>query len=298
MATTLRIVTLGDSVPWGQGLPEEKRYDVLVREALRPKFPDISLEHIAHSGAVIGAQGASGGVADGEVPVPRPTIIEQCDAFTNAPETVDLLLLNGGINDVGVARILNPFAIVPSLSARIRQACHDGMLTLLRKVSARFSKPSCRILVTGYYIVLSDQSDPLKIGRLLSLYGIARPPFSEIKSEVDFFNPILDRCLRFFSESTAQLRQAILEAGDPRIVFVPSGFTADNAVFAPNALLWGLNEQLGPEDPVAAERQIQCDLVHPPSDILGRIGCDRASAGHPNIAGAVQYARQLLAVLP
>ena len=242
MANPLRIVTLGDSIPWGQGLPDANKYDFLITEALRPRFPAISLERFPHSGAVIGARGALGRGADGEVPLPRPTIIEQCEAFTNSPEAVDVVLMNGGINDVGVARILNPFAVVPSLSLRIEQACHDDMLNLLRKASARFSKPTCKILVTGYYIILSDLSDPLQVDRMLSLHGISRPGFREIKSQADFFNPILERCLRFFNESSAHLRQAVLETGDSRITFVPSGFTANNAVFAPGALLWGLDE--------------------------------------------------------
>jgi len=60
MATTFRIVNLGNSVPWGQGLPDDMKYDVLVAEALRQNFPDVSLERLAHSGAVIGAQSSSG----------------------------------------------------------------------------------------------------------------------------------------------------------------------------------------------------------------------------------------------
>ena len=67
------------------------------------------------------------------------------------------MLLDGGINDVGVASILNPLALIPSLDARVVHACHDGML---KKVIAKFSKPACRILVTGYYSALSARSDP------------------------------------------------------------------------------------------------------------------------------------------
>ena len=70
------------------------------------------------------------------------------------------MLLDGGINDVGVASILNPLALIPSLDARVVHACHDGMLVLLKKVIAKFSKPACRILVTGYYSALSARSDP------------------------------------------------------------------------------------------------------------------------------------------
>jgi hypothetical protein len=59
---------------------------------------------------VIGAHPVIGNTANGETPEARPTIIEQCDSFADSPDTVDLVLLNGGINDIGVATILNPFA--------------------------------------------------------------------------------------------------------------------------------------------------------------------------------------------
>jgi lysophospholipase L1-like esterase len=297
MANVFRIVTFGDSVPWGQGLIEAEKYDVQVKEALTAKFPGgVSLERFAHSGAVIGATPVTGKTANGEVPLSRPTIIEQCDGFANSTETVDLVLLDGGINDVGVATILNPLALVPSLQSRIASACHNGMLTLLRKISAKFTKPSCRILVTGYYYILSDKSDPLHVPRLLSLHGIATPGFLE---EANRFDPIFDRCERFFDNSNAQLRSAVADANDPRIAFVPSGFTEDNAVFVPGtALLWGLDDKLNPQDHVVDERRAQCKLTFgSPTEILHREQCFRASAGHPNPAGAVQFKSQLLAAL-
>src|SRR5260370_4330752 len=176
MANPFRIVSLGDSVPWGQGLVEAQKYDSVVHGVLHARFPGgANLKRLAHSGAIIGAIPVLGNPANGEVPVPRPTIVEQCDNFTEDPGAVDLVVVNGGINDVGVATILNPFALVPSLSSKIRTACHDGMLLLLRKLSAKFTKPACKILVTGYYTILSDQSDPLGSRRLLALHGIAPP---------------------------------------------------------------------------------------------------------------------------
>jgi hypothetical protein len=209
---------------------------------------------------------------------------------------VDLVLVNGGINDIGVATILNPFALVPSLASKIQTACHVGMLQLLRKLSAKFTKPACKILVAGYYTILSDQSDPVGIPRLLALHGIAAPGFID---ELDIIDPVIDRCEQFNNDSTAQLQIAIADAGDPRIVFVQSGFTDDNAVFAGTPFLFGLDDQLNPQDPVAAQRHVQCNITHnQPLDLPAREQCYRASAGHPNQAGAVQYQEQILAALP
>jgi hypothetical protein len=210
------------------------------------------------------------------------------------------VLMNGGINDVGVASILNPFALIPSLDARVIHACHDGMLVLLKKVAAKFSKPTCKILVTGYYPILSASSDPLGVTKLLSLFGIAVPGF--LDNDVDFINPVLNRCEAFFQDSSQQLQLAIADAGDPRIAFVPSGFTDANSVFVPGtSWLWGLDldDEMDPQDPVAAARRPLCDAAHPdPLQIADRETCYRASAGHPNIQGAVQFSRQILAALP
>ncbi|HLK10733.1 MAG TPA: hypothetical protein VKW76_05095 [Candidatus Binatia bacterium] len=296
---TFRIVTLGDSVPWGQGLLEDEKYDALVQAALAAAHPGITLERLAHSGAVIGAFGATGTPEAGEVPGARPTIVEQCDAFADSPDTVDLVLLDGGINDVGVATILNPLALIPTLGSRITRACHDEMLVLLRKVGAKFSKASCRLLVTGYYPIVSAQSDPLGVRRLLGLHGIAVPDF--LDAEEAFLAPVVERCREFFTDSSAETQRAIADAGDPRIRFVPTGFTDENAIFvAGTSLLWGLDvdEALSPLDPAAARRRAQCDLAHPgPLAVVAREYCYRASAGHPNVAGAQRLAAQILAAL-
>jgi len=248
LAGTFRIVTLGDSVAWGQGLLESETYDVLVAGALNAKFPGgVTLEpRLAHSGAVTGAEPATGDTAPGEVPEARLTVIEQCDRFTNSPDTVDLVLMNGGINDVGVTRILNPFAVLPPLATEIRSACHDHMLVLLNKVSAKFTKPSCRIIVTGYYPILSNQSDPVGVQKLLSLHGVAAPEFVDELSIVD---PVIDRCERFFQDSDQQRSAAVRDSADPRIMFVSSAFTDANAASAPQAFLFGLDDELNPQDP-------------------------------------------------
>ena len=301
MANDFRIVSMGDSIVWGQGLLPNEKFDWLVQQALLPRYPGgVTLESLAHSGAVIGASGASGSPQPGEVPAARLSILEQCDQYANSPETVDLVLMNGGINDVGVASIFNPFALIPPLDARVRHACYDGMSVLLRKVSAKFSKPACRILVTGYYSILSGRSDPAGVTKLLGLFGIAVPDF--LDEVADFIEPVLRRSEAFYADSTQYLSRAIADAGDSRVKFVPSGFTDANSAFVPGtSLLWGigLDDDLSPQDPVAAARPPLCDIAHAGvAEVLVREICYRASAGHPNVQGAAQYSRQVLAALP
>ena len=207
-----------------------------------------------------------------------------------------MVILNGGINDVGFSRILNPLAVIPSLQNRVEEACHKGMLHLLRVATAAFTKAGCRVLVTGYYTILSDQSDPLQIPDLLALHGTA---VSGFMAEADFFDLLSDRCEEFFQRSEDALRAAVADAADPRIRFVSSGFTAGNAIFVPGTtLLWGLTSGLDPQDPKAAARRPECDLTFDqPADFLRRQQCYRASAGHPNVDGAKQYAAKICAVL-
>ena len=64
MANNFRIVCLGDSIVWGQGLLPGEKFNTLVQQALLPKYPGgVTVESVAHSGAVIGAAGSSGGWA-------------------------------------------------------------------------------------------------------------------------------------------------------------------------------------------------------------------------------------------
>jgi hypothetical protein len=123
-----------------------------------------------------------------------------------------------------------------------------------------------------------------------------------LEQDLDLVNPVLNRCEAFFKDSTQQLKKAVAESGNPRVVFVPSGFTDDNSVFVrATSLLWGLDldDDLSPEDPVAAARRPLCQAAHSdPLQLLERELCFRASAGHPNVEGAVHYSTQILAVLP
>src|SRR5215510_2449522 len=106
----MRMVVLGDSVLWGQGLNPEDKFYSLVQAALTGNLDPQSSVVLAHSGATIGV-GVTTNVAaiDGEVPTSYPTILQQCESFTDSPESVDLVLMNGGLNDIDFRLILSPF---------------------------------------------------------------------------------------------------------------------------------------------------------------------------------------------
>ncbi|MEO7652254.1 MAG: SGNH/GDSL hydrolase family protein [Bryobacteraceae bacterium] len=294
------MVVLGDSVPWGQGLGEQQKYQFIVENELAARYPDISKVALAHSGAVIGAGlDRAAAAIHGEVPAPHPTMLEQCEGYTHKPDSVRLVLVNGGINDIDIRVILNPLISPVFLHANIKLVCLDDMLVLLRALSARFSHPDCRILLTGYYPVLSPRSHVPWIPGLLDYYGIACPSFLDAGAVI---GEVVRHSMQFWKESTDCLEIAVAECnrlvgGPPRVFFVNPPFTEDNAVFAPNPWLYGLNPDFSPEDPIAAERHAACDLHIKPVDFLGREGCYRASAGHPNAIGSLAYAKAILACL-
>jgi hypothetical protein len=233
---------------------------------------------------------------DGEVPVSYPTILQQCDSFTDSPDTVDFLILNGGINDVDIRTILNPLTDGDDLKEMIDQYCYRDMVTLLRRVTAKFSNPAAKIVVTSYYPILSRQSDPIRLPRFLGVHGVV---IGEILTLVNglVFGKIMDQCQLFSDRSAVNLQKAVAEInqneGATRVVFALVPFGPENAALAPNAWLWGIGDDLSPQDPVRAARHLACDRFEP--DPIQRETCYRASAGHPNIEGAQQFANAILA---
>ncbi|MFL6275935.1 MAG: SGNH/GDSL hydrolase family protein [Blastocatellia bacterium] len=293
---TYRIVVLGDSVNWGQGLETEEKFYSMVQASI----PDAESVLLAHSGATIGVgTPPTEAQVDGEVPTAYPTILQQCDAFNDAPETVDLVLVNGGINDINIRFIINPLTDSAHLKDSTRLHCFQGMKTLLENVAAKFSKPSARIIVTSYYPILSHQTHVPLIEAFLAMQGLALPPFLDLLDGL-VFAKIIANCEQFYTQSNHFLQRAINQVnaavgGIPRIFFAQPPFGPENAALAPQAWLWGVNPDLSPQDPVQAARHIACDAFE--TDIIRRQTCYRASAGHPNIQGAQQYALAILALL-
>ena len=296
-----RMVTLGDSVSWGQGLLDAHKYRTLVAQTLGARFT-VSADNCSHSGATIGVGAGHNGAADGEVPDSYPTILDQCGNYANAPGDVDLVLVNGGINDVNVRTILDPLTSVNHLTDLTRKHCHDDMVTLLGDMCRKFSKATAKIAVTGYFPILSRQSDPKLIPDLLNVHCI-RPP--DFLADLPITDKIIELCLTFWNVSNASLAQAVQDAnrgsGGGRVVFVPLPYGEQNSVFAPQAWLWGihLDPTLSPEDEVIAPRHQSCDVFYRahPLDVLARETCYRASAGHPNVVGAGKIAEAILAAI-
>lgn len=294
------IAVIGDSVPWGQGLREEQKLHTLVRDALATRS-DPTTRSVAHSGAVIGVGIAPASVASphGEVPRGRPTILEQAAQLASS-DTIDLLILNGGINDLDIRYILNPATSVEELTDDTNRVCGVDMGILLEDVCARVTKPSAHVVVLSYYPVLSADSRLGRREEFLDLLGIARPSAAESTSmHLAFWDRIIQNCAVFDRVSrqatVAAIRRVNATSGAGRIRFAAPDFMPENASLGSKPWLFGLTRLFGPEDPMREVRRIACDLAEP--DIFRRLQCHRASAGHPNARGAAEYAAAIIACL-
>jgi hypothetical protein len=314
---TYRIVALGDSMMWGQGLEPAQKFDRFVAQAIQSRVGGVGVydEDVgAHSGAIIGLipfVNPTGGAVAGEVPVSEPTVFQQLEGWFFDPErtNVDLVLITGGINDVGVNTILDPTTFSSTINAACRLHCHDSMKLLLTDAVGTFGKDT-KIVVTGYQLMVSWASDTAQLTEFLIALGVALGAINGaiVGGVVSLWAKwaVVVNCATFYSEANKQLALAVAEVnaslgGTPRVFFAVPPFADDNAALAPDSWLWGitLDPLKGPvpEDPVATSRATQCALaaqVRPGFDVNR---CKIASLGHPNPTGAQRYADAILQVL-
>jgi lysophospholipase L1-like esterase len=296
------ILTLGDSVNWGQGLLEEHKFDTIVAAQkgmqLKPRA--------AHSGAVIGTPNDSSSEVDpGEVPVGPPSVWQQLKAQSDWSQ-VELVLLNGGINDVSLTRILNPLTSTALLTQLVDQFCNQAMSGLLVATANKLTMPGARIAVIGYYPIFSDQSDPadLEFRAMMELHGLATTSvFATDPFSVDHVAPkVVENSITFWQQSNQALQSAVDAAngtlGKNVCTFVKLPFTEVNALWAKQSLLWELTPLLMAEDEVVGARGQACDavfgdLIHLPK----LLQCQRASVGHPKVQGAATIAQAIAAAV-
>jgi GDSL-like Lipase/Acylhydrolase len=301
------LLALGDSVIWGQGLLPGDKFCYLVKQALRKNTPNLVVANQAHSGAtILYGRGPDSditapdyfsavGSATGEVPRSNPTVLEQCVYYAGDADEVKLILVDGGINDVSIFNIVNPLYTKDKLEQAVEQHCHREMAVLLKCLAAKFNQPDCRILVIGYFPILSRASDIRMIPQLLFALRV-----SPLSAKLWPNNPIT-LALDFWHKSDTALERAVSETNDHRICFVASGFSEENALFTGTGAL--LREphfdQSHIEDPVDdkvySARKAQCEIY--PQDVPSSLTCPVASIGHPTEAGAKAYRDAILGVL-
>lgn len=286
----LEILALGDSVMWGQGLREEEKFYGLTRRWLEGALGGRAVgapKVKAHSGATILPKPLQTGACHGEVNYSSPTVrgqlreaVGEYKAAGTDPASVDLVLINGGINDMGGYSLFNPSFTAEMVKDAAEAFCHLAMRELLGEVAASFCH--ARVVVTGYFPLVSTRTPPdmlldailLAVGDNEFIKRFGRGAFDLVRRRLGLrpgqVGPILERAARtsavWYTESTLALQRAVAEANgesdaaprgdacergapapgatrdplDRRIVFAQPRFGPEHCYGAPNTYLWKL----------------------------------------------------------
>lgn len=298
---TFRVVVLGDSILWGQGLRDHEKIYRRVATTFGERLGNIGMycDLLAHSGAIIGIgddgkeRSSNAPPLYGEVNVDFPTILEQCARYTIAPETVDLVLIDGGINDVGLTRLFDPTIGSRELSRLTELHCGAHMETLLKRVAAKFR--TAAIVATGYYRIISPLSNVVYLPMLLeALLGCP------LVLSAGVTPALMENCRIFAETARGALFSAVSRVnaqlgGPPRIVAAVPPFGDANVALGPDPLIYGVNYDLSPQDTFIREQRKQACAAA--GDRTNQTICQLASAGHPNARGAEVYANTVLQAL-
>ncbi|MGC2236708.1 MAG: hypothetical protein WA584_11135 [Pyrinomonadaceae bacterium] len=318
-------LVIGDSLVWGQGLREEQKFYHLTREWLQTEIfkneRQINLKVKAHSGASINLkqyetdalQAAEIGEDEffhREVNLSFPSIRAQIDVARKEyenPQSVNLIMLTGGITDIRLSTILNPLKDNDELKRAIAGHCNEKMFELLKHAAGEF--PNALIAVCGYYPFLSKYTPSSKIfNNLLEIYDVPQPVKSLINNPLNrrllkpYRKKMVERSMIWAENSNIEFKKAIerlnAKFDKPRAVFIESPIKAENSIGAKNALLFEVGKKGKAEDALAAERMSVCgktiDELKKLTDLKLRARtCELATIGHPNVEGSKAIAEAI-----
>jgi hypothetical protein len=188
------------------------------------------------------------------------------------------------------------------------------MRSLLPRVLTAF--PNAKVVVTNYYQVVSEQSDPVYLWELLRVWDIIGPTLQV--SQAWLMKKLAAQSFAFHDELTRGLRAVVpnarpleviaraagakvvqsggsqrdaggLAAPERRAALAEIPFGPQHSYAAPDTRLFYLNEG----DPAASVRRQEC------MDLYGFLqpNCTLAAGGHPNLEGAAVYADAIIATL-
>lgn len=316
------MLAVGDSLVWGQGLEEKDKFYSLTKNWLQSELgKNVNLKVKAHSGATIFLHDHEAKLLQKgeksetesfypEVALPFPTLKTQIDIAKDeykTPEEVDLVMLSGGLVDITVAGILNPFGNNKLLQSDIKKYCNDDMFRFLEYSANVF--PNALFAVVGYFPMLSNQTDTGKMfNAFLEAYAIPRPlkPLANNILVRQFFKPIKNKALKrsriWFEDSNRELETAVNrlneKLGKQRAVFIKTPLTESNALETKETLLFKMEKHGRVNDEFYDERLVECKKVL--SELKKSINfkspirqCEIAGIGHPNVAGSKAYAEAM-----
>ena len=337
-ANHLNMLVLGDSILWGQGLREPQKTWYRVKcwlQGTTGRLVDVVVK--AHSGAIVERSPGhtqSYSSPNGEVNLPLPSINEELDEAVKSYDDVtkvDLILVDGCINDVDVRNILNASVDRQLIRERAANSCGAAMARLLRRTTAAF--PNAHVIVPGYYRILSTETEDNAFIRLL-VKKLAGPPTSgERLNDKQRRERLILNSEEFYTVSNASLQAAIKQVNEElqargskqKVLFADIQFWPEHAFSAKDTLLWtfvfastnlsGFRKLLviltfgtsayKPNDVVRKERVESCKETYkkPKGSKETKeqkqtrenyyLACRYASLGHPNQMGALIYAESI-----
>jgi lysophospholipase L1-like esterase len=295
------MVTVGDSVTWGQGHRLDDSFAGMVQRSISQQYGQAVRKVVyAHSGATIDPIGEKVHYGlHGEINWSTPTINEQVDCVPqDLAAKTDLVLMNGCINDFGAMNIVKPSNDSAWIRSHAETSC-ERMRWLLPKVVRKF--PKALTVVTGYFPLISQKSDPPQVRALLLLFGLAQPLANEDWKRMR--DDLSQKSMTWYTVSNEVLQRVVKDHGSGRAVFVPIPFEADNAFGAPKSYLYGFPD-LEQRDPVFGGRQSACrvfygnprnwGVTNNPVLNFDMTFCIMASAFHPNAQGVAAYRDAIL----
>lgn len=325
----LNLLVLGDSISWGQGLKDEHKAWYLIKSWLQQTTGREVRENVeAHSGAVIGSPNdASGGSSvqlDGEISRAYPTVNGQLDKAVRAyadPAQIDLVLVNGCINDLDSRRLLNAANTPDKIRELAQDKCGSPMEALLTRITSAF--PNTHVVVTGYYPILSEKTSSDLFMRALAKRFYTPEPGAPKMNDKALLARLIAISREWYQTSDQMLAAAArkvdsqLEAqgSHQRVLFADVAFSPENSFAASQSRLWGFdaswlrkllvvltlgkvslrtNDERRNQRSERCEHQFKRPTAEAPNDKAIRedrlMRCRLAAVGHPNQKGAAMYA--------
>lgn len=321
-------LVVGDSLIAGQGLREEDRFYSLTADwlgkELEPSGSRVLFKNKSHSGSnVYLNQEEKQALQKAEMPLDKfyhpevnfsfPAIDTQVSvaareyAAEGIPgEEVDLVMVSGGITNISVKSIINPFESERELREDIVEYCNGYMGRLVSETSKAF--PKATIAVIGYYPMISPKSSTGMIyNAVLELYGFPGPakPLMNNRLTKQFFKILhakMTKRSRIWTEGSERELKAVVAAHNlsgagGRAVYVPSPIDESNCFGTRNSLLWKMGKKGRSEDDLYDLRQKVCsEAIESVKDIGVQFRerfCELSGLGHPNPEGARAYTESI-----
>jgi lysophospholipase L1-like esterase len=327
----LNLLVLGDSISWGQGLKDEHKAWYLVKTWLQQNSGREVREHVlAHSGAVIGIPGEVSGAAtgvDGELSRGWPSINEQVDDALKAygdPRVVDLVIVDGCINDLDSRRLLNAANTPASIRQAAQLKCGTPMEALLTRITTVF--PSAHVVVTGYYPIISEKTANDFFMRALAKRFYTPPAGVAPMNDKQLRARLIEISSEWYQASNQMLAEAArrvdklltAKGSAQKVRFAEIVFLPEHSFAANHTRLWGFNASmlrkflvlvtlgrvtLKTNDERRNQRGAVCKETFKrlPNESLNEkqerenrlIRCRLAAIAHPNRRGAIMYAEAI-----